>query len=172
MKTECGYRIECKRCGVMFQTPDKRKQYCSRWCWYNKTNNPEYMLGKQKKLCAVCGKGFTVPPARVKTSKCCSFRCKQVACGRIGGAIIGDRLRGTGLKHRYVKYHGRHLHRVVAERMLGRPLRPTIHGEVVHHKNNNGKDNAACNLEVTTQSRHAVIHIKALLAARKAKHGY
>lgn len=63
--------------------------------------------------------------------------------GKLGGAVK-IALRGTGTKT-YVKENGRHQHRVVAERMLGRPLRP---GEVVHHEDQDKHNNDPSNLLV------------------------
>lgn len=56
----------------------------------------------------------------------------------------------------YRKRHGRHEHRVVAERMLGRPLQP---GEIVHHIDGNRHNNDPSNLMVMTQSEHLREHL-------------
>lgn len=69
----------------------------------------------------------------------------------------------------YVKLKGRHMHRVVAERKLGRPLKK---GETVHHDDRNKRNNDDSNLVVTTQSKHIRLHIREMLAARKVKAGY
>jgi len=63
--------------------------------------------------------------------------------------------RFSGSKNNYVKFHQRHMHRVVAEQKLGRPLE---RGEIVHHLDGDKWNNAPENLEVMTQAEHARLH--------------
>ena len=68
----------------------------------------------------------------------------------------GNKQRGRGLGKTYIKFLGRHLHRVIAELMIKRKLRP---GEVVHHKDGNKRNNSPDNLMVLkSAAEHAKIH--------------
>ena len=64
-------------------------------------------------------------------------------------------VRFTGSNENYVKFHQRHLHRVVAEETLGRPLMP---GEIVHHIDGDKWNNSPENLVVMSQPEHARLH--------------
>ena len=63
---------------------------------------------------------------------------------------------GTGEGKTYTKTFSRHTHRIVAEEMLGRLLKP---GEVVHHEDENKRNNDPSNLRVfPSQAEHARYH--------------
>lgn len=65
-------------------------------------------------------------------------------------------LKGEGKS--YPKIHGKHAHRIIAEKKLGRKLRP---GEVVHHKDENKLNYREDNIEILkSQSEHAKLHNK------------
>lgn len=115
--------------------------------------------------CQICNKEYSVIPSRAKTSKYCDYTCHQIGVGRLSG----ESRRGTGKKHPYIKFHGRHLHRVLAEKAIGRPLTTR---EVVHHADHNTKNNHTNNLNVITQSEHIRCHIYDMLKARRIRHGY
>lgn len=67
-----------------------------------------------------------------------------------------DSLRYSGSRNNYVKLKGRHMHRVVAEQMLNRPL---AKGEIVHHKDGDKWNNSPENLEIMSQSEHIKLHL-------------
>jgi len=147
--------ITCPVCGNQFGArQSRRRKYCSRKCAGQATAS-NYAAKRVWHNCKACGKPFETIPSRKRAQFCC-FLCKQ---GYIARATIEERankLRYTGKGKGYVKYGGRHLHRVLAERMLNRPLRP---GEVVHHKDGNVRNNAPENLVVMqNQGEHAALH--------------
>jgi hypothetical protein len=122
-------------------------------------------------VCAICSTQFWVRPSRVKKgAKYCSYACHQIGEGRKGGAVRGEQVKRASKGKTYTKTKGRHTHRVVAEERLGRSLLPK---ETVHHADENKLNNDPGNIEVLPdQATHMQKHRKALLAARKAKHGY
>jgi len=73
---------------------------------------------------------------------------KIVSCGNYLFAIV--RGHPNAYAHDYIL-----LHRVIMENHLGRLLEPY---EVVHHKNENTKDNRIENLELMTEIQHKRLH--------------
>jgi hypothetical protein len=117
--------------------------------------------------CAICSEKFSVRNARAKTAKYCGYKCHQIGEGRKGGAVTGERIKLSSAGKAYTKTNGRHTHRVVAEKITGRPL---AKGEVVHHKDGNKLNNDPDNIEILpSQAVHASIHSKGLW--RKKKNG-
>ena len=119
--------------------------------------------------CVVCGKEFTVIPSRAKTAKYHNYKCHQIGEGRKGGLIRGLQLREQSQKKSYLKVNGFHLHRAVAEKKIGRKLKPR---EVVHHIDGDIFNNNIQNIEIMTQSEHIKKHLPNMLKLRRVKHGY
>lgn len=63
---------------------------------------------------------------------------------------------GRGEGKSYEKTFGKHTHRIIAEQKLGRELKK---GEVVHHEDENKRNNDPDNLRVfASQAEHAAYH--------------
>lgn len=159
--------VTCPRCGSSHETYKSRPQlYCSIECWYNKKNDPHYTREVPSSKCVICGISFRVRPSRLRTAKYCSYKCHQIGSGKKGGAVRAKQMKQSSLGKAYIKRNCRHLHRQIAEEILGRALVP---GEVVHHKDGNILNNQPSNIEVfPSQSEHCKAHGFGKIIVRKA----
>lgn len=159
----------CEFCGVEFPVTSAHRQ--KRFCSISCSRRPRPM--PPKKPCVQCGAEFQ-PTRKYPQQRFCGHRCQwldrggEAYNGEIARATIAQRaevLRGRGEGKSYPKLNGRHAHRVIAEKVIGRPL---VKGEIVHHIDENRLNYSAENLEVlASQSEHMKIHA----AIKRAKRG-
>lgn len=109
-------------------------------------------------ICQNCGNPFTVP-FKLRKQRFCGHSC-VVKFYKPGSFITEDSIKRNadarrGRGNGYVKRDGRHEHRSVMERKLGRLLLP---GEIVHHVDEIKGNNDPDNLELTNRVDHARLH--------------
>jgi len=75
---------------------------------------------------------------------------------RRGQQNDGSALRDTGEQKSYRKLRKRHEHRRVMEAKLGRPL---TYDDIVHHKDEDKRNNHPDNLELMTRAQHIKHHL-------------
>lgn len=124
-------------------------------------------MPKVKVVCSRCGKFFEkyICPSHNPKQHFCSPQCNMQTMNEELNSKrmtpeVKAKLRkshlGTGEGKTYEKTYSRHTHRVVAEQMLGRKLKP---GETVHHIDGNKRNNDPENLIVfNSRAEHTWFH--------------
>ena len=142
--------VSCDWCDSLFFKESCRltkHNFCCRQCladFSNKRKNPDG-YADLKDFTNISRTFKRVNPVTNKTRMTPAVRQK-----------LRDAHMNTGEGKTYTKLYGRHEHRVVAEQMLGRKLKP---GEVVHHIDGNKRNNSPDNLMVfSSQADHARYH--------------
>lgn len=112
------------------------------------------------RVCAQCGSEFLGRRDQRTCNKSCALKLRSDEMHALAAKPEVQERRIASLAANssgtyYVKRNGRHMHRVVAEQMLGRPLRSD---EVVHHIDENKQNNDPSNLRVMTQAEHMREH--------------
>lgn len=128
----------CIMCGKALR---KGKLYCGNGC-----SNSAKRKAAASKVCNFCGKRY-YHKSRQLTAFIKSKYCSRSCSGMDGKYLVGYTGNGQGRK--------RLLHRISAERLLQRKLKPD---EVVHHINMDRTDNRSSNLLVTTNQKHMWLH--------------
>lgn len=141
--------LECPWCGKTFYRYPSQitgKNTCSRKCLgaqQSKKHNPE---------------GYTEARNTSAMGKHLPELNRKLNPGRmtpeVRAKLRASRL-GTGEGKGYEKTYGRHTHRIVMERKIGRPL---TSDEIVHHIDGDHRNNDPDNLMVVTRQEHIQIH--------------
>ncbi|WP_288750518.1 HNH endonuclease signature motif containing protein [uncultured Corynebacterium sp.] len=141
--------VTCAWCGTTFKrwpSTVRTKNYCSRDCYakaQSKTHNPDGY------------KTVTNYSAQSANMKRINAELNPTRMTDETRAKLREAHLGKGDRKTYQKIHGRHVHRVVAEQKIGRPLHSD---EIVHHIDGDIHNNAPENLQVMTQSDHINLH--------------
>lgn len=145
-------KIQCDWCGkdiYRYKSLIKKHNFCCRKCladFSNKIKNPAGYGGL--KNYELMSRNLSEINRRMNPTRMNSATKEKIRQCRLNS--------GRGVS--YSKFYGRHEHRIIAERMIGRPL---LSGEIVHHIDGNKRNNDKNNLLVLpSQSEHAKLHIR------------
>ena len=159
-------KVICDQCGEVFNKKPsalRKLNFCDKEC-RRKYHNRDL-------ICPVCHKSFVRATCSLSKINFCSIECTKVFTSQrmtdMNEALNPSRmtpstrkkLREAGIKEgakSYPKLYGKHEHRVVAAKKLGRSLKK---GEVVHHIDGDKRNNNPINLMVfKSQAEHAKWH--------------
>lgn len=150
--------MSCLWCGAEFPTSTRKTK---RFCNGHRCVRAWHQAQRIERQCAGCDQSFRPykPNSRYCSSSCWlkTYNTEEPEHGQRGAEAAGQywtSQRGTG--NGYVKFYGRHEHRVVAEKKIGRLL---ASDEIVHHVDGDKQNNSPENLEVMSQNEHARLHM-------------
>ena len=145
---------DCPNCFSSFETYQSvNAKCCCRKCSFELIQKETYK--KYKCLCDMCGVEF-LPKRPKEGGRFCSYKCsgdsrKIEKVDRNGYWYIRIPEHPKSSKQGYVAEH-----HVVMEAVLGHYIEA---GMVVHHINEDKKDNRACNLQYMSDSEHKRLHM-------------
>ena len=129
-------------------------------------------MSKVKVKCENCGKELYRYKYQIPKHVFCSIECSKTYTSERMSEMnrklnpermteeVKNKIRATHIlssdRKTYPKINHRHAHRVMAEKKLGRKLKP---GEIVHHKDGDKQNYSPENLEILeSQSVHIKLH--------------